>query len=275
MNHKTLSALIACGILLAGCQPHETSPSARRYIDFFEIDRISDITDPQSALVTVQFRVLERPEVQADLALSKEQALSLQKAYNTAMDQIPGMDEFKAQRKAAKQKTGLTKEESISQNLESSRQIKKITSQFRTRELQRILTPTQRDRLHQIVLQVRGPLLLLLDAELASALEINSDQTRRMREVADKADVELIPRLQKFGRGFISGYGQNETQQKRTNEMGSLIPKLTEMIKQRDRRILQILTARQIDQFKTRQGKPLKLDWDSWDFLQEPFDKHH
>jgi hypothetical protein len=273
MDLRAIFTLTACGILLAGCQAPEKSQSARRYIDFFEIGRVSPATDPQTETLKTRFRVLERPEAQADLGLSQEQIASVLKAYQAPSDQIPGLKEFIAQRRAAKQRTDLTEEERKAQNLESSRQIGKITTEFHTQELQRILTSPQKDRLNQIVLQVRGPVLLVVDAESASALGIDTGQMEQMREVVRTTDQEMIPTLQKFGRGFISGYSQNETEQDRTREMNELIPQLEQMMRRRDDRILQILTAQQRERFKMRQGKPLSIPWDSGDFLREPFEK--
>jgi hypothetical protein len=273
MNLRAIFTLTMCGILLAGCQTLEKTPSARRYVDFFEIDRISPATDPETELVKTQFRVLERPEAQADMGLSQEQMTSVQVAYQAPADQIPGLTEFIAQRRSAKQRSDLTKEERTAQNFETSRQMGQITAKFHTQKLQRILTPRQWDRLNQIVLQVRGPVLLVVDAESASALGIDTGQTEQMREVVRTTDQEMIPTLQKFGRGFISGYSQNETEQDRTREMNELIPQLEQMMRRRDDRILQILTAQQREKFTMRQGKPLSISWDPSDFLRELFEK--
>jgi Spy/CpxP family protein refolding chaperone len=115
--------------------------------------------------------------------------------------------------------------------------------------------------------------LLVFDTELVSELGIDSRQMKQMREVVSKTDREMIPTLQKFGREFISGYGANETEQDRIREMNELIPRLQQMMRQRDNSILQILTAQQRNQFETRQGKPLSIRWDSWEFMRIPFEK--
>jgi hypothetical protein len=235
--------------------------SARRYIDFFEIDRVSPATEPQTEIVKTQFRVLERSEAQVDMGLSQEQIASLKKAYQAPADQIPGLQEFIAQRRASK-KPDLTQEERASGNLETSRQMGRITVRYQSQELQHILTLAQQARLKQIVLQVRGPVLLVLDTNLASAVGIDSHQMDQIREVVSKADREMIPLFQKFGRGFISGYGANETEQDRTRELNEIIPRLQQMVRQRDDAILQVLTARQIEQFRTLQGKRLSIQWD-------------
>lgn len=272
MNLKAMLTLTACAMLLASAQAQNTNPSARRYVDFYEIDRASPATDPQTEIVKTQFRVLERAEAQADMGLSQEQITSLRKAYQAPSAQIPGLQEFIAQRRAPN-KPDLTPEERASRNLETSRQMGRITARYQSQELQHILTLSQQARLRQIVLQVRGPVLLVLDTNLASEVGVDSHQMDEMREVVSKADREMIPLFQKFGRGFISGYSANETEQDRTREMNKLIPRLQQTVRQRDDGILRILTAQQAEHFRNLQGKSLSIQWDAGEFMRLPFEK--
>ena len=145
MDLRAILTFAAYVMLLATCQAQGTTQSARRYIDFFEIDRLSPATDPQSEILKTQFRVLERPETQEDMGLSQEQVASLKKAYEAPSDQISGLQKFIAQRRASK-KTDLTQDERTSWNLETSREMGKITARYQSQELQRILTLAQRAR---------------------------------------------------------------------------------------------------------------------------------
>jgi hypothetical protein len=132
---------------------------------------------------------------------------------------------------------------------------------------------SQQARLRQIVFQVRGPVLVVLDTNLASELGVDSRQLDEMRAVVSKADREMIPLFQKYGRGFISGYSANETEQDRTREMNELIPHLQQMVRERDDGILRILTAQQTEHFRNLQGKPLSIQWDAREFMRLPFEK--
>lgn len=272
MNLKAILTLTGCAMLLTVCQAQSTNQSARRYVDFFEIDRVSQATDPQTEIVKTQFRVLERPEAQADMGLSQEQIASLKKAYQAPDGKIPGLQEFIAERRASK-KAGLTQEERTSRNLETSRQMGRITARYQSQELQHVLILSQQARLRQIVLQVRGPVLVVLDTNLASELGVDSHQLDEMRGVVSNSDREMIPLFQKFGRGFISGYGANETEQTRTREMNELVPHLRQMVSQRDDGILRILTAQQTEHFRSLQGKSLSIQWDAGEFMRLPFEK--
>jgi len=273
MNRHGAITLLVGALLLAGCAPQDVSGTARRSIDRFEIGRLSEVSDTQTELVTTRFRLLERAEVCSHLKLSQEQSNAVRRTYVTPWEQIPGMAEFRAQQKTAKQKGDLTEEERKSLNLASSRGIGIIAAQFRAQQIQAILSTQQIDRLEQLMLQARGPLMLVIDTNLATALKLAPQALQRMRDAVKQADEKIIPGLQKFGRGFWAGYSPNETQATRTREMNALIPQLQQMIEERDQRILRILTPEQNDQFKARQGIPLPIQWDPWDFMREPFEE--
>jgi hypothetical protein len=275
MNRHGTFTLLLGALLLAGCARQEPSRSARRPIDFFEIGRLSETTDPQTELVRTKFRLLERAEVCSDMGLSQEQSNAVRRVYETPYEQIPGLTEFRAQQKAARQKAGLTQQDRASLNFATGRGMGRIWAQFSTQQLQAILSPRQGERLEQLVLQARGPLMLVIDTNLAAALKLSAEQMQRMRDVVRLADEKIIPVFQKFGRGFWAGYSANETEATREREMGVLIPRLRRMIGERDKSILRILTPVQNDQFKARQGNPLPIQWDPWGFLNEPFEKEN
>jgi hypothetical protein len=275
MNRHGTFALLVSALLLAGCARQEPSRSARRPIDFFEIDRLSEVTDPETELVRTKFRLLERAETCSDMGLSQEQSNAVRRVYETPYAQIPGMTEFRAQQKAARQKAGLTQQERASLNFATGRGMGRIWAQFSTQQLLAILLPQQGERLEQLLLQARGPLMLVIDTNLAAALKLSPEQMQRMRDVVRQADEKIIPVFRKFGRGFWAGYSANETEATRTRKMSALIPRLRRMIGERDKSILRILTAEQNDQLKARQGNLLPIQWDPWDFMKEPFEKEN
>jgi len=273
MNRHGTFTLLVAALLLAGCAAQEPSRSARRPIDFFEIGKLSDVTDPQTELVTTKFRLLERAEVCSDMGLSQEQSNAVRRVYETPWEQIPGLTEFRAQQKSARQKADLTEEERASLNRASSRGIGRITAEFRTQQIQAHLLPQQVDRLEQLVLQARGPLILVIDTNLTVVLRLSPEQMQRMRDVVRQADEKMIPALQKFGRGFWAGYSANETADTRTREMNALIPRLRRMVEERDEALTRVLTPEQQRRLKAQEGKPLPIEWDPWEFMKQPFEK--
>ena len=84
---------------------------------------------------------------------------------------------------------------------------------------------------------------------------------------------KIIPALQKFGRGFISGYGPGENEQTREREMNDLITRLRRMITERDNKILNALSDDQRKTWIGLQGEPLQIEWSPWDLLKVPFEK--
>jgi LTXXQ motif family protein len=273
MNRHGTFTLLVGALLLAGCARQEPSRSARRPIHLFEFRRLPEVTDHQRELVTTKFHLLERAETCSDMGLSQEQSNAVRRVYETPYEQIPGLTEFRAQQKAARQKADLTQQERASLNFATGRGMGRIWAQFSTQQLQAILSPRQGERLEQLVLQARGPLMLVIDTNLAAALKLSPEQMQRMRDVQRLADEKMDPVFHEFLRGFLAPFSANETAATREREMSALIPRLRRMIGKRDKSILRILTPEQNDQFKARQGSPLSIQWDPWDCLKGPFEK--
>ena len=88
-----------------------------------------------------------------------------------------------------------------------------------------------------------------------------------------EADREITPDLQKFARGFISGYSPGETEETREREMKELITRLRRLISKRDARILESLSEDQRRKWSALQGKPAESHWSPWDLMKAPFEK--
>jgi hypothetical protein len=273
MNKSGTLRLLIAALLLAGCAAQEPIRNARRPVDFFEISRFSKTSEPETELVTTQFRLLERAEVCSDMGISQEQSNALRKVYETPWTQLPGWTEFRAQDQAARQKPGLTQEERIALNFATSRGMGRVAAQFWTQEIRAILSPQQGERLEQLLLQARGPLMLLIDTNLAAALKLSPEQTQRMADAVRQADGRMIPTFQQFGRGFLAGFSANETAESRRGAMNAQIPQLRRMVEERDQALTRVLTPEQQSRLKAREGKPLPIEWDPWEFVKEPFEK--
>ena len=240
--------------------------TARRYIDMFELDR-----SPKDFL-SDRYRLLAQAVVQTELKLSPTQAAAIEKAWNTPEKEIPGLTEFIAGYRKDRDRPNLTKRERTVLNTEAIRGITKLCDDFHQQKLREILEPKQRQCLDELLIQMRGPILIVVDPRLASRLGIGSDQITAIKGVVSETDKQFIPSLKKFGRGFISGYGPNESEQDRDREMKGLIDRLGRLIKNRDERILQLLTEEQAKRWKALQGTPVPILWNPWEFLLEPFD---
>ena len=149
----------------------------------------------------------------------------------------------------------------------------RITAQFWTQEIRGILSPQQVQRLQQLLLQARGPIMLVIDTNLAAALKLTPEQAQRMRDAVKQADEKMIPAFQQFGRGFLAGFSANETAETRKRGMEAQIPRLRRMVAERDEALTRVLTPEQQSRLKAREGKPLPIEWDPWEFINEPFEK--
>lgn len=270
MNERTVLAVLAGVFVLANGAATGAEPPSRRQIDMFEIDRYASFADPIASLMTTRFRLLERREAQTDLHLSEEQMVAIQDLYKTPWNDIPGLSDFIAEQK--KEKQGLSEEERISQNMESSRRTMRLAADFHSKKLNEILTAPQRDRLDQLIRQTHGPVLILVQPKLQSALAMSPDQIKDLTASVREADRRIIPVLQEFGRGFISGYGPGEDEQTRERSMKELVTRLRRMIGERDDGILNALSGDQRKTWTDWQGKPLKIEWSPWDLMREPFE---
>jgi len=219
-----------------------------------------------------QYRLLTQGVVQAELKVSAKQAVALEKAWNTPGKETPGLAEFIASHRKNRDRPNLTEQERLALNAEVSRGIARLCDELLQQKLREILEPKQRQRLDELLIQMRGPVLIVVDPRLASRLDIRSDQMTTIKGVVSETDKQFIPSLKKFGRGFISGFGPSESEQDRDREMKELIDRLGRLIKDRDDRILQLLTEEQAQRWKALQGTPIQIRWNPWEFLLEPFD---
>ena len=242
--------------------------TARRYIDIFELTRYRE------DLVSDQYGLLSQPVVQAELKISPSQALAIKKAWWGPHDkEIPGLAEFTSRHKEKIARPNLTKEERLALNDEARRGVSDLTSKFLRQQLREILDAKQRQRLEELLVQMRGPVLIVVDPTLASRLDVRSDQLTAIKNVISETDKQIGPTLAKFGRGFISGMGAGETEQSRDREMKEAITQLMRLIPERDSRILKSLTESQGKHWRALQGAPIQIQWDPWEFLLSPFEK--
>ena len=94
MNKPGTLRLLIAALLLAGCAAQEPIRNAQQPVDLFEINRFSKTSEPETELVTTQFRLLERAEVCSDMGISQEQSNAVRKVYETPWAQIPGSTSF-------------------------------------------------------------------------------------------------------------------------------------------------------------------------------------
>ena len=141
--------------MLSGCATSRIG-SARDYADSLN----------EKDLGTSKFFLLDRPEVQKELRLKREQLLALASAFNADFGGMPGFTEWKARRRA------LSTEEKREKNVERMAELNAIVSRWLESRLDEILLPGQQERLEGILLQMKGSGGLLTVPGLAGQLSL-------------------------------------------------------------------------------------------------------
>jgi len=203
MNEKRILTTLALVCVLSGCRAITSESSARRYLDMFEISKQSPAA-AQADLTHIRFYLLERPEVQEDLAVSPNQLLQIKQTYTTPYNEIPELNAFIANQK--EERNAVPENQRMEHNRESARGIARLFGRYARERLGEILTPQQKQRLDQLILQTRGPVLLLVQTNLSSALSLTTEQIKTLSTWTEDADEKIVPELREFLRGFISGY---------------------------------------------------------------------
>jgi hypothetical protein len=247
--------------------PAPAGPSARRYVDHFEFDR------HREDLLSDQFRLFSHPVVQAELKLSSVQVVCAEKTWRTPDKEVPNVVQLLSARKEQMARPNLTEQERKAISDESLRRCNDLRSEFLQQKLREFLDLKQRQRLDELLIQMRGPVLIAVDPRLTTSLRVPSNQLAAIKNVISETDKQIIPCLARFGRGFISGFEANETAADRDGEMKGLIADIERLLTSRDDQILQLLTEEQRQRWKVLQGTPLRIQWDPWEFLLEPFEK--
>lgn len=102
-----------------------------------------------------------------------------------------------------------------------------------------ILTPVQRQRLHQIALQFEGP-HALLDYDVAKKLQLSAEQREDLREI-------LVSGMRQFGGHFGPGPGHGDRQDD---------DQIQDVFARSERQMLAILNPEQLAQWQSLTGKP-------------------
>jgi hypothetical protein len=121
------------------------------------------------------FQLLENsPEVQADLGLTQHQLENLHLAALHYQNKLP---------KLSRSQPGETPEQvrnEVQQHLLDTHHL-----------IERELTPSQLDRLHQIMLQLAGPCIAVSDPQVGSRLGLSSGQSQALSEACQERSQEM------------------------------------------------------------------------------------
>ena len=146
------------------------------------------------------FSFLDLDQVQKDLKLTQEQKDKL-KAIN---------EEFRAKRrKQIESATGATPENRPVRLADVLAKARENRAEYR-KKIDAVLLPEQRNRLLQIVLQLRSPLAALADEEVAKTLQLTPEQRKQIQAIEEAAGEKIRSALQDLRQRRSAGQAELE-----------------------------------------------------------------
>ena len=210
MKRKSQAVAVFLGICLAAsfCQPAHAQRSGGRWMRFF--------VQP-----SVTFAQLE--EVQQELKLTDEQKQKVVELNEQLREDVQTVFQD-AGGDRAKIREGIAK----------------LYAEA-TEKLDKELEETQRNRSHELYVQLNGPIVLQGDA-VAEPLKLTNNQKEDIRQALDVSRAEFRS----------AGLGEMEEEE--------AAKKIDELLKTRDAKLLAILTEEQRAEFDKMKGTELKVD---------------
>jgi hypothetical protein len=227
--------------------------------------------DPSEDDTTRMFFLLGRQEVQKDLALTTEQVDKLRQTSQRGPKEIRGFQEFAAEFKKLMADSAISDpdRQKLADAFATASAI--FISAHQRHEISQALSPKQTQRLHELLIQMRGPMILIEDSALARAVHLGDEQCAEMKETVKSAEPSLATFRRRLGRQMIAGLSAGETIQNREKEVNLLRNVIRALEDQRDYGLLRILNQQQNALWVALTGSPLSIDWPLEGPLHDPF----
>ena len=132
--------------------------------------------------------------------------------------------------------------------------------------LANLLDAQQQQRLRQLMLQMKGPVMVALDPELQKQLSLTPEQRKSLTQSIEHYEYFRIPFVRRYGRQLVAGI-TDQTIEERKAELDALALEITQIVKERDQDILRILTEEQRQKFLELEGQVLTISWPEHDLV--------
>ena len=234
--------------------------SARRYAEFTGHDDLF-----------LMSCLLERKDVQHELKITAEQIAKVKHIWNATDHEIPGLVELvTCYRKRQSDPTlSVSDKEKLREAMNSD--VKSCINAYQRKELPAILSANQRQRLTELLIQMRGPIALLDDPAILSKLQLSEKQRAEMGETVKHYEAGLKWLRGRYGRQQISGIHKNETQEDRQKELEALFVVIRAIEKERDADLLLEITPEQLALWSTIKGRLFPIAWPPTSVSDFPF----
>src|SRR5579885_3312869 len=252
---KTLLYILA--IVVFGFNMLADDHSARRYAGLNR-DRVSS-----------EYFLLAVPRVQADLKLDASQIERLKSAMALSPTNIPAVAEFRRKQSQLLQKVSSDEERSHILR-EGHVQSSRLIQQYLEAQIGSVLTLSQSNRLEELYLQMRGIGVVLENTNLIKQLNITDEQMHAMTGITNDYHQILSLLQQRFLRLQIQPMRHRE-EADLNSEIVCLVRVITEIEKDEDSELLEVLNENQLRAWREACGKPLSIDWKIDYFSDTPF----
>lgn len=219
--------------------------------------------------VSSEYYLLAVSNVQTDLKLDHSQIERLKSTMELAPTNIPAIAEFYKKRSQLLQKVSSDKERSAILR-EGHAQRSQLIQQYLEAQIGSILTFSQSNRLEELFLQMRGISVVLENTNLIKKLNITDDQMKVMTGITNDYHQILFLLQQRFLRLQIQPMRHLE-EADWNSEITCLVRVITEIEKDKDSQLLEVLNENQLNAWNKSCGKPLSIDWNIDYFSDVPF----
>ncbi len=263
MKPTHLFSLLVLAQLVASCPCLGDDGSARRYAELLGNDELF-----------LTFSLLERGDVQHELKMTSQQVAIVKQAYNATAREIPGMTELLANSRKRQLDTTLSASDRVKWGKAVNSDMKNRIEAYQRKELSATLSANHRQRLDELLTQMRGPIAILENPAISSKLPLSERRQRaEMQDTVKHYEAGLGWLRARYGRQQISGLHVNETLEDRQKEVEALFVVIHAIEKERDADLLVGLTPDQLASWRKIQGKPFPISWTPTSVSDFPFEE--
>jgi hypothetical protein len=221
--------------------------------------------DPQPIDITMhKYALLEQPPVQQALRVFDGQMKELITSFKTPVNQIPELSAFMLEQQVRSKEPGISREAAEALGRVTMQGMGQLISLFHEAKLREILTSKQLERLDELIVQMRGPILLALMPDLAVKVELDSAEQAAVLHLVQEQLADIAPRVKSIVQLF-------EQETLSSTELRVRVRSLIRILQERDAAILACLPPEKCARFVHMQGESIALDWDASKLMGLPF----
>jgi hypothetical protein len=250
MKRTHLFSLLVLAQAVASCPCLGDDGSARRYAELLGNDELF-----------LTFSLLERGDVQRELKMAAKQVAKVKQSSRATAREIPGLMELLTNYRKRQSDPTLSASDKATLAKAMNSDMKNRIEAYQQKELSVTLFATQKQRLDELLAQMRGPIAILENPAVASRLQLSEKQRAEMQDTIKHYEAGLGWLRARYGRQQISGLHVNETLEARQKEVEALFVVIHAIEKERDADLLVGLTPDQLASWRNIQGSPFPISW--------------